>query len=199
MDYDENRSDIREWVECNIYGLNYCLEKVKLISLISEVLERLPSEDREVIMFKRGVRFIAPITNSSITEQVFIDPICVKNERTTLCRCSKCNELHLTVKDGRYDMMVGIWLVCLSSDILKRSKKEALYTIAHEIAHVYLELPKKASMIEGFTEKEREVDEQVIKWNFESELPQKKSIMYMEMEEYKLKNSYGMENKMETP
>ena len=54
-------------------------------------------------------------------------------------------------------------------------------------------------MIEGFTEKEREVDEQVIKWNFESELPQKKSIMYIEMEEYKLKNSYGMENKMETP
>jgi hypothetical protein len=95
--------------------------------------------------------------------------------------------------------MVGIWLVCLSSDILKRSKKESLYTIAHELAHVYLELPKTASMIEGFTEKEREVDEQVIKWNFESELPQKKSIMYMEMEEYKLKNSYGMENKMETP
>ncbi len=46
-------------------------------------------------------------------------------------------------------------------------------TIAHELAHVYLEIPKTASMIEGFTEKEREVDEQVIKWNFESELRQK--------------------------
>jgi hypothetical protein len=70
-------------------------------------------------------------------------------------------------------MMVGIWLVCLSSDILKRSKKESLYTIAHELAQVYLELPKTASMIEGFTETEREVDEQVIKWNFESEFRQK--------------------------
>ena len=199
MDCDENRNDLREWVDCNIYGLHYCVEKVKLISLISEVLERLPSKDREIILYKRQVRFIAPITASCITEQVFIDPLSVRNEQTSLCRCTKCNEPHITPKNGRYDIMVGIWLVCLSSDVLKRSKKESLYTIAHELAHVYLELPKTASMIEGFTEKEREVDEQVIKWNFESELPQKKSIMYMEMEEYKLKNSYGMENKMETP
>lgn len=199
MNCDENRNDLREWVDCNIYGLHYCVEKVKLISLISEVLERLPSKDREIILYKRQVRFIAPITANCITEQVFIDPLSVRNEQTSLCRCTKCNEPHITPKNGRYDIMVGIWLVCLSSDVLKRSKKESLYTIAHELAHVYLELPKTASMIEGFTEKEREVDEQVIKWNFESELPQKKSIMYMEMEEYKLKNSYGMENKMETP
>ena len=174
MDYDENDNDLTEWVDCNIYGLNYCLEKVKLISLISEVLERLPSKDREIILYKRQVRFIAPITANCITEQVFIDPLSVRNEQTSLCRCTKCNEPHITPKNGRYDIMVGIWLVCLSSDILKRSKKESLYTIAHELAHVYLELPKTASMIEGFTEKEREVDEQVIKWNFESELPQKK-------------------------
>jgi len=173
MEDDENKNDLNEWIECNIYGLNYCLEKVKLISLISEVLERLPSEDREILMYKRGVRFIAPITDNCVTEQIFIDPISVRNEQTTLCQCSKCNELHFTPKNGRYDIMVGIWLVCLSSDILKRSKKESLYTIAHELAHVYLELPKTASMIEGFTKKEREVDEQVIKWNFESELRQK--------------------------
>ena len=75
MDYSGNRNDLREWVDCNIYGLDYCLEKVKLISLISEVFERMPSEDRKILMFKRGVRFIAPITNNSVTEQVFIDPI----------------------------------------------------------------------------------------------------------------------------
>ena len=173
MDYDENRKDIRQWVDCNIYGLHYCLEKVKLISLISEVLERLPSEDREIIMHKRGVRFIAPITNNSITEQVFIDPISTKNNQTDLCQCSKCNELHFTPKNGRYDMMIGIWLVCLSSDILKRSKKEALYVIAHELSHVYLELPKKASMIEKFSKCEREADKQLIKWGFESESRQK--------------------------
>jgi hypothetical protein len=181
MDCDENKNDLLQWVDCNIYGLNYCLEKVKLISLISEVLERLPSEDREIIMYKRGVRFIAPITNNCVTEQVFIDPISVRNEQTTLCRCSICNEVHFTPKNGRYDMMVGVWLVCLSSDILKRSKEGALYTIANELAHVYLEVPKTVSMKEGFSEKEKEVDEQVIKWNFESKLRQKQfNYMYGE-------------------
>ena len=169
---DETKNEILNWIDCNIYGLNYCLEKVKLISLISEVLERLPSEDREVIMYKRGVRFIAPITKHSIAEKVFIDPASVRNEQTTLCRCTKCNELHYTPKNGRCDMMVGIWLVCLSSDILKRSKKESLYTIAHEIAHVYLEHPKTASKLEKFSKKEIEADKQVIKWGFESELRQ---------------------------
>jgi len=173
MDYDESSNELREWIECNIYGLNCSLEKVKLMSLISEVFERMPSKDRKIIMHKRKVIFIAPITINSLTEQVFIDPIAGRNEQTTLCRCSKCNEPHLTPKNGRYDMTVGIWLICLSSDILKRSKEEALYTIAHELAHVYLEIPKTASMIEGFTEKEKEVDKQVIKWNFELKLRKK--------------------------
>ena len=110
MDYDEYKNDLREWIEYNIYGLNYCLEKEKLISLISEVLERLPSEDQEIILYKRQVRFIAPITANCITEQVFIDPLSVRNEETSLCRCSKCNEPHITPKNGNYDIMVGVWL-----------------------------------------------------------------------------------------
>ncbi len=172
MECDENRKNLREWVDCNIYGLHYCAEKVKLISLISEVLERLPLEDQEIILYKRQVRFIAPITVNSLTEQVFIDPVNARNEQTSVCRCNKCNEPHITPKNGSYDIMVGIWLVCLSSDILKRSKKEALYTIAHEIAHVYLEHPKTASKLQKLTEKEIEADKQVIKWGFESELRQ---------------------------
>jgi hypothetical protein len=173
MDCDEDKKGLREWIDCNIYGINYCFEKVKLISLILDVLEKLPAKDREIIMYKRCVRFIAPITPNAVTEQVFIDPMRGKNEQTTVGRCSKCDELHFGVKNAIEDMMVGIWLVCLSSDILQQSKKESRYTIAHELAHVYLELPKTASMIEGFTEKQRQVDEQVIKWNFESELRQK--------------------------
>ena len=69
-------------------------------------------------------------------------------------------------------MMVAVWLICLSADILKKSREEALYTIAHELAQVYLEHPKTASMIEEFSEREIEADKQVIKWNFESELRQ---------------------------
>ncbi len=172
MDCDENRSDLREWIEYNIYGLEYCLEKEKLKSLISEVLVRLTTEDQEIILYKRQVFFIAPITANCISEQVFIDPISDRNKQASLCRCNKCNEPHITPKNGRYDIMVGVWLVCLSSDILVRSKKESLYTIAHEIAHVYLDHPKTASKLEKFSEKELEADKQVIKWGFESELRQ---------------------------
>jgi hypothetical protein len=181
MDSDETKNELLNWIDCNIYGLNYCEERVKLISLISEVFERIPSKDRKVLMFKRGVRFIAPITNNSVTEQVFIDPISDKNKKSTLCRCSKCFEPHLTPKNGSYDMMVGVWLVCLSSDILKRSKRVALYTIANELAHVYLEIPNIESSIEEFMERENQIDKQIIKWGFESELRQtKKNYMYGE-------------------
>ena len=172
MDSDETKTEILNWIDCNIYGLNYCQAKVKLISLISEVLKRMPSEDRKILMFKRGVRFIAPITNNSVTEPVFIDPISDRNKKSTLCRCSKCYEPHFTPKNGSYAIIVGIWLVCLSSDILNRSKEEALYTLAYEFAHVYLEIPNTESNIEEFRERENEIDKQIIKWGFESELRQ---------------------------
>ena len=63
MDYDENDYDLYEWVDNNILGLNDSEEKGQLISLISEVFERIPSEDREILMYKRGVHFAAPIFN----------------------------------------------------------------------------------------------------------------------------------------
>jgi len=72
-------------------------------------------------------------------------------------------------RDERYEPMLAVWLVCLSPDILKRSKVEAIYTLAHELAHVYLEhskhfgIPKR----EGLLEREKEADKQVIKWGFE--------------------------------
>jgi hypothetical protein len=174
MDSNDTKNELLNWIDCNIYGLNYCEERVKLISLISEVFERIPSEDRKVLMFKRGVRFIAPITANSVTEQVFIDPTSDRNKKSTLCQCLKCNEFHFTPKKGSYDVMVGIWIVCLSSDILNRSKKEALYTLAHEFAHVYLEFPNTETRIEEFREKEKEIDKQIIKWGFESELRETK-------------------------
>jgi hypothetical protein len=181
MDSDKTKNELLNWIDCNIYGLNCCLERVKLISLLAEVFERIPSEDRKVLMFKRGVRFIAPITNNSVTEQVFIDPISDRNKKSTLCQCLKCNEFHLSTKIGSYDIMVGIWLVCLSSDILNRTKEEALYTLAHEFAHVYLKFPNTESRIEEFMEREKEIDKQIIKWGFESELRQaKKNFMYEE-------------------
>ena len=80
----------------------------------------------------------------------------------------------MTPQNGRYDIMVGIWLVCLSSDILKKSRQESLYSIAHELAHVYLD-HQTADRIEGFAEMEIETDKQLIKWDFKSELRQNHS------------------------
>lgn len=171
MDCDESNDDLFQWIDCNIYGLNDSEEKEQLISLISGVLERIPSEDREIIMYKRGVRFVAPLFNCT-AQQMYIDPLSVRDEKTTLCQCSKCNDLHLASKNERYGKMIGIWLVCLSSDILKRTKDETLYTIAHELAHVYLEHGKWASELDDFSKRELEADKQVIAWGFESELRQ---------------------------
>ena len=125
MDYNGNNNDLREWIDCNLYGLPYSLEKVKLISLISDVLGKLPQKDRKIIMYQRGVRFIAPVTKNSVAEQIFIVPFSNRNGQGNLCQCSKCNELHFTPKNGSYDMIVGMWVICLSSDILKKSKEES--------------------------------------------------------------------------
>jgi hypothetical protein len=154
MDYDENENELLEWVDCNVLGLNDGDEREKLISLISKVLERLQSEDREILMYKRGVRFIAPITINCVAEQVFINP--------------------MFSRDERYEPMLAVWLVCLSPDILKRSKVEAIYTLAHELAHVYLEHSKHFGTPnrEGLLAREKEADKQVIKWGFKLELQQ---------------------------
>jgi hypothetical protein len=62
----------------------------------------------------------------------------------------------------------------LSFDILNRPKEEALYTLAYEFAHVYLEIPNTEYRIEEFMEQENEIDKQIIKWGFESELRERK-------------------------
>ena len=60
----------------------------------------------------------------------------------------------------------------VSEDILKRTKDEALYTIAHELAHIYLKHSKHIGThnSEGLKDREIEADTQVIQWGFEKEL-----------------------------
>lgn len=66
----------------------------------------------------------------------------------------------------------SIWLVCLSPDILNRTNDEAIYTIVHELSHVYFEHSKHlgAADREGLKEREIVTDNQVITWGFEKEL-----------------------------
>ena len=68
--------------------------------------------------------------------------------------------------------MVAIWLVILNHNIHNEPKEHALYSIAHELAHVYLEHTQSSSGKEEFYQREIDADKQVIKWDFENELRQ---------------------------
>ncbi len=76
------------------------------------------------------------------------------------------------LNDWEIDQKSRCFVHIANSLVWRAITGEAPPTVAHELAHVYLEHPQTASMIEGFRGKEREVDEQVIKWGFESELRQ---------------------------
>jgi len=60
------------------------------------------------------------------------------------------------------------WLVFLQTDLWDQEKKddEILYTIAHELAHLFFEHDGGG----GAYEQEKEADRKVIEWGFEKEL-----------------------------
>lgn len=144
----ENK-EIFDWLEVNVLGLE-CEEKEKLKTLIAEVLRRIPEVDR-FIFEKKGVRFVFPSSNCT-AERIIVNP--------------------MISKDERYHPMVAIWLVVLNHNIYKEPKNHALYSIAHELAHVYLEHTARSSGKEESFQREGEADKQVIKWDFENELRQ---------------------------
>ena len=57
---------------------------------------------------------------------------------------SNCLAEQFLIYPRKADHKIGIslWLVCLSSDLFERTKEESVFTIAHELAHVYLEHSK---------------------------------------------------------
>lgn len=116
------------------------------------MLKRIPPEDRDVLMFRRGVRFVVPIINCT-SDMFVIYPRPSQNKND-------------------FPPPINVWLVCLSSDILNDTKDVAIYTIAHELAHVLLEHSRLsgASTHDGLSEREIDADNQVIDWGFESEL-----------------------------
>ena len=58
----------------------------------------------------------------------------------------------------------NIWIVCLVSGLLDCSWNEIIYTVTHEMAHVFFE------HYIGDESGEIEADKQVVKWGFEKEL-----------------------------
>lgn len=153
MDHDEIKYELFEWVDNNVFGLGYGDKQDQLISLILEVLVRIPSEDRNILMFKRGVRFFVTSENC-VAEQLFISPPKDINDESM--------------------GMIEMWLVCLSADFFESKREESIYTIARELAHVYLGHSRQSDVsdTEELSYRELEADRQVIRWNFGPELRQ---------------------------
>jgi hypothetical protein len=146
---DEEAYVIYDWLDQIVLGLD-CKEKEQVKLLIADVLSRLPQKDRDKLE-KRGVHFIFPSSNCT-AQRIIIDP--------------------KIARDERFQPKLPIWIVTLSQDFHKKSKTNAIYDIAHELAHVYLEHTQSSSGKEEFYQREIDADKQVIKWDFENELRQ---------------------------
>jgi hypothetical protein len=118
-----------------------------LISILCQVFKRLPAEDIEVLCHDRDVRFVMPTFNCVRKRYFPAQPV------------------------DREE-----WLVILRSDMPERSPHEMVYTVAHELAHVFLEHDGRWQG-DSRTDCERNrarievhADLQVVKWGFENEL-----------------------------
>lgn len=63
-----------------------------------------------------------------------------------------------------------IWLIVFTTDLLEGSKAEFIYTVAHELAHVFLGHTMSQENMDSHKTKEIAADKQVVKWGFEKEL-----------------------------
>jgi hypothetical protein len=133
-------------IDSRVHGISG-EEKDGVVLLISNVLKRISKEDRVLLLDRRCVHFILPI--NSTAEGVFINP--------------------LINTDPRYTPMVPLWLVSLRTDLLTEPMEQQIYTIVHELAHVFHEhgLPGK-----GHDPRESEIqaDQKVMEWGFGEEL-----------------------------
>jgi len=143
------KKDYYEDLEDIIHGV-LTVEKEDLKELILSVFERIPESDRDILIYERCIQYTMPLNCTA--DRIFINP--------------------LVNKDERYHPLHTMWLVSFNPDILKRSRKDAIYTIAHELAHVFLEHTGWGKEYDGVPKHEIEADLQVIKWGFESELKQ---------------------------
>ena len=58
------------------------------------------------------------------------------------------------------------WFVILARNLVDMNKEERYYSLAHELAHVFLDGP----LMHNWKAKEIAADEQIIKWGFEKEV-----------------------------
>ena len=131
------------FAEGRVFGIG-TMEKDKVVRIIESVFERIPPEDKLTITLKRNVAFVVPY--NATAEVLYVNPMANPDTK-----------------------MVPIWIVSLPKETFTGKEYECVYTIAHELAHVFLE---HAPNGKGETIREIEIaaDKQVIVWGFDKEL-----------------------------
>lgn len=115
-------------------------ESEQLLDVLVKVFSRLPEDDAREVLFKH-VMFILPTTCFARDIHIF------------------------TPKDKHI-----IWLIVLTKDLFEGSEAEFIYTVAHELAHVFLEHSMFKKNMDSVKMNEIAADKQVVKWGFEKEL-----------------------------
>ena len=87
-----------------------------LLEAITEIFQKLPEEDVELLLEERRVHFILPRANVAIP---FIIPV--------------------PVPKGEKVVAASIWLILLESNLIEQPKDELIYVVAHELAHCFFE------------------------------------------------------------
>lgn len=120
------------------------------LKTLKAVFKKIGCLDSEFLIDKRNIYFVLPFNCTA--QQTFINP--------------------LINSDSRYSPLIPLWFVSLRSDFMDRPKHEQIYTITHELAHVFFEHCRGiAESGKNFARQiELEADDKVIQWGFEKEL-----------------------------
>jgi len=113
----EYKADLIDLLENRLHGIaseerNYAIE------ILTEVFLRVPKGDSETLIDRRNVQFIIPL--NSTAAPFFINPMLVDNR-------------------PEFGGMIPLWIISLRPDLIKQPRDEFTYTIAHELAHAFLE------------------------------------------------------------
>jgi hypothetical protein len=141
---------MEEILENRIIGIDEEKPYQSLLKTLKTVFKKIGQPDTDLLIDKRNIYFVLPINCTA--QQTFINP--------------------LVNSDSRYPHLIPLWFISLRSDFMDMPKPEQIYTIAHELAHIFFEHGRGQAETGKHLarQNELEADEKVIQWGFEKEL-----------------------------
>ena len=152
QEYEEGEyEDLIDKIESGLHGIASA-KKDQIVARIATFFKRIPQDDRNTLLYRRNVTISLP--ESSTAEVLFVNPM---------------------ISDKKYSPLIPLWIISLRSELVDAPVYEFLYTLAHEMAHVFLEHALCHNtggddVIANIWAVELAADEKVIEWGFEDEL-----------------------------